>query len=112
MIKVLGHTRYIAELQHLERAPWARFVSAADFLVLQQLLIELFPDAASRPKIVGPDPHGWHDAPDPEGDPKLEFLRNFTAECQALGVELFAVTHHEYSAKHFSWSCPLSDPQT
>ena len=75
---------------------------AADFLVLQQLLIELFPDAASRPKIVGPDPHGWHDAPDPEGDPKLEFLRNFTAECQALGVELFAVTHHEYTAKHFS----------
>ena len=70
--------------------------------MLQQLLIELFPDAASRPKIVGPDPHGWHDAPDPEGDPKLEFLRNFTAECQALGVELFAVTHHEYTAKHFS----------
>ena len=34
VIKVLGHTRYIAELQHLERAPWARFVSAADFLVL------------------------------------------------------------------------------
>jgi len=74
--------------------------------VLQQLLIELFPDAASRPKIVGPDPHGWHDAPDPEGDSKLEFLRNFTAECRALGVELFAITHHEYPP-NICLSCDL-----
>ena len=34
VIKVLGHTRYIQELQRVERAPWLRFVQAADFLVL------------------------------------------------------------------------------
>ena len=34
IVKVLGHTRYIGELQHVERAPWLRFVREADFLVL------------------------------------------------------------------------------
>lgn len=34
VVKVLGHTRYIQELQHVERAPWLRFVTSADFLVL------------------------------------------------------------------------------
>jgi hypothetical protein len=68
---------------------------AADFLVLQRLLTELFPSAESRPKIVGPDPHGWHGAPKP-GDEKLTFLNEFASECRRLGVELFALTHHEY----------------
>ena len=65
--------------------------------MLQQLLVDLFPNAASRPKIIGPDTHGWHGPPpDPESDSKLQFLRNFTALCKSLGVDLFAVTHHEY----------------
>ena len=34
IVKVLGHTRYISELQHVERAPWLRFVRAADVVVL------------------------------------------------------------------------------
>lgn len=34
VIKVLGHMRYIGELQRLERAPWAHLVRQADVLVL------------------------------------------------------------------------------
>lgn len=34
IVKVLGHTRYIQELQRVERAPWLRFAQAADFFVL------------------------------------------------------------------------------
>lgn len=34
VVKVLGHNRYIQELQHTETAPWARFAREADILII------------------------------------------------------------------------------
>ena len=69
--------------------------AAADFAILYQLLTELFPDASSRPKIIGPDPNGWHSTPTAD-DKRLAFMNEFASELQRLKVPLFAMTHHEY----------------
>merc|ERR1712100_369375 len=66
---------------------------AADFAVLRDLLLEQYPDASTRPKILGPDVHGFHTGAD---EKRLNFLHEFVEECQELDVPLHAVTHHEY----------------
>ena len=72
---------------------------AQDLLVLQALLVDLFPDAAARPKIVGPDII-LRVFKDPNttvaNNHALGYLAEFVANCSALGVDLHAVTHHEY----------------
>ena len=65
--------------------------------MLHQLLIELFPVASSRPKIIGPDIHGFHSGSFGLSDnEKLNFLVQFAQNCSKLGVPLHALTHHEY----------------
>jgi heparanase 1 len=72
---------------------------AQNLLVLQALLVDLFPDAASRPKVVGPDII-LRAFKDPNttvsNNAALRYLAEFAANCSALGVDLYAVTHHEY----------------
>ena len=66
--------------------------------MLSNLLIELWPEPATRPKIIGPDVHGFHSDPlaSPAEEPKLRFLKEFAPNCSQLGVPLHAATHHEY----------------
>ena len=65
--------------------------------MLHQLLVELFPTVSSRPKIIGPDIHGFHSANFGSSDyGKLDFMVEFVENCSRLGVPLHAVTHHEY----------------
>lgn len=64
-----------------------------DFGILQALLEKLYPDAATRPKLIGPDTHGFHDFPLDEA--KLNFLIDFVAGCRANNITLHAATHHE-----------------
>jgi hypothetical protein len=118
--------------------------SAADFLVLQQLLEEIFPDMATRPMLVGPDVSGFK--PGHYSQEHSQYLLDFATEChvrakaasasrvvapssrllapararatkgagliltpvlprQRLGVEMGALTHHEYIEVSF----PLHD---
>ena len=66
-----------------------------------------FPQATSSAQCMGlsestwlsvyrADPHGFHDTPQ-AGDKTIEFLEEFASECKKLGVELFGLTHHEYT---------------
>ena len=65
--------------------------------MLHQLLCELFPTEASRPKIIGPDIHGFHNGVFGASDyKKLDFMVQFANNCSRLGVPLHAITHHEY----------------
>ena len=70
---------------------------AEAFDTLRQLLVELFPDASSRPKIIGCDQHGFHHPPsqNPDDEGKLVFMSDFAANCSEIGVPLHAMTHHE-----------------
>ena len=54
--------------------------------------MELFPDPANRPKIVGPDPHGFHRPPKADTDKTVNFLQEFLSECSSLGVDLFGLS--------------------
>lgn len=54
-------------------------------------------EPAARPKLIGPDPHGFHSAPMDAADAKkLEYLRDFALYAKALHIPMFALTHHEY----------------
>jgi hypothetical protein len=72
--------------------------AAANFKILSNLLEELWPAASTRPKMIGPDVHGFHSDPLAGGkvDAKLPYLRDFALNCSRLGVPLHAATHHEY----------------
>eukprot|EP00041_Stephanoeca_diplocostata_P007397 m.105224 g.105224 ORF g.105224 m.105224 type:complete len:597 (-) comp16856_c0_seq3:464-2254(-) len=70
---------------------------ALDFAVLSKLLGELYPDANTRPKIIGPDIHGFHQGDDiVTAKKKLVYLNGFAKNCSNLNVTLHALTHHEY----------------
>jgi hypothetical protein len=69
------------------------------FVVLSALLDSLFAGkpASLRPRLVGPDTHGFHNASDqPSNAPILRFLADFAGNLSAAGVALDALTHHEY----------------
>lgn len=72
-------------------------------------LLFAFAMPSKRPVLVHPrfhlnrcgsvcraDPHGFHDTPK-AGDKTITFLEEFASECRKLGVELFGLTHHEYT---------------
>eukprot|EP01052_Picozoa_sp_SAG31_P001767 SAG31_NODE_59_length_29571_cov_20.443506_27_plen_194_part_00 len=82
-------TCLVSEQQHRFNASEA----AADFLVLQQLLIDLFPNVTKRPRLIGPDISGFKDHFAAE---HAEYMLTFANECNRLGIELWALTHHEY----------------
>jgi hypothetical protein len=60
--------------------------------VLHNLTVALWPNAARRPKLFGPDPHSLHDA---TGE-QLDWIARWLTHCRALGVPIHGVTHHEY----------------
>ena len=95
-----NHSFWGFELGNEQNWRYSPAASAADFAILRDLLTELFPDAATRPKIVGPDCHGLHNDPNGPGDGRdkaaIRYLAEFISNCTALGVPLHAVTHHEY----------------
>eukprot|EP01047_Picozoa_sp_COSAG01_P066996 COSAG01_NODE_9366_length_2468_cov_1.918109_2_plen_104_part_00 len=77
--------------------------AALDFQILSLLLEELFPEAATRPKLIGPDP--LHTPvifesilkTDPE---PLVYAADFARNCSELGVQLTGISHHEYDNHH------------
>ena len=93
-----NHTVYGFELGNEQNTVFSPAAAAASFRVLSQLLIELYPDAATRPRIIGPDVHGFHADPRTSraDGAKLEYLAAFARNCSAAGVPLHALTHHEY----------------
>ena len=92
------HEVYGYELGNEQNTHYTPDRAAQNFLILSNLLTEMYPDATTRPKIVGPDVHGFHGDPLTSGPekPKLEYLNQFGPSCKAHGVPLHAMTHHEY----------------
>eukprot|EP00730_Choanoeca_flexa_P019632 TRINITY_DN9598_c0_g1_i2.p1 TRINITY_DN9598_c0_g1~~TRINITY_DN9598_c0_g1_i2.p1 ORF type:complete len:595 (+),score=113.64 TRINITY_DN9598_c0_g1_i2:94-1785(+) len=89
-----NYTFYGFELGNEQNNALSAEQEASDFAVLQALLVELWHDKNTRPKIFGPDPHSMRTGRDP---PKtVPFLRDFASNCSAKGVDLYALTHHEY----------------
>jgi hypothetical protein len=72
--------------------------SAQDFLTLQQLIADKFPHNDTRPKVVGPDimMQSWRDPTSSKAQGYITYMQQFVANCSKLGVDLHAVTHHEY----------------
>ena len=64
---------------------------------LSKLIDELYPDENNRPKLIGPDVHGFHDPiEESDGKEKLTYMVDFADNCSELGLKLHALTHHEY----------------
>eukprot|EP00037_Helgoeca_nana_P025144 m.271247 g.271247 ORF g.271247 m.271247 type:complete len:616 (-) comp26872_c0_seq1:41-1888(-) len=93
-----NHTIFGFELGNEQNTNYEPHVAAANFKILSDLLVELYPDSTQRPKIIGPDVHGFHGDPltSPAEIPKLRYLKEFAPNCSDLGVPLHAATHHEY----------------
>ena len=53
-----NHTVFGFELGNEQNTNYSPTLMAANFKVLSDLLVKLYPAAASRPKIIGPDVHG------------------------------------------------------
>jgi len=69
---------------------------AHNFAVLHNLTIELWPNPSHRPKLFGPDPHSFHGQLDSSTQKGLAWVQAFLRGCQARGVPIEGVTHHEY----------------
>ena len=71
---------------------------AHDFAILSGVLDDLWgSNSSDRPRILGPDTHGFHDnITAKDGGAKLQFLVDFARNASALNVSLHALTHHEY----------------
>jgi heparanase 1 len=67
---------------------------AEDLAIFSKLLMEEFPDAATRPRMMGPDPHGFHVKSTDEAIYK--WLAEFLAAAADLALPLYGITHHEY----------------
>ena len=66
------------------------------FAVLRDLLRELWPDPGSRPVIIGPDVHGFHNGIGVPTNVRTTYMIEFARIAEELGVPMFALTHHEY----------------
>jgi heparanase 1 len=93
-----GYTFYGFELGNEQNGNYSPNLAAGAFQTLAKLLAELWPSAETRPKIIGPDIHGFHQ--DPATDKKsaglLQYLGEFGETAAKLGVPMHALTHHEY----------------
>lgn len=71
---------------------------AQDFRVLHEMLLEVYQSVGPpRPKLIGPDIHGFHNGNFASKDnDSVQYMVDFAKNCSALGVPLFALTHHEY----------------
>jgi len=88
-----GYKFYAFQLGNEENEKYTGAQVAADFAILQTLLIKHWPDASTRPHIIGPSPHSFKQT---GPDSKLEWIADFEDGCKKLGVDLFAMSHHEY----------------
>jgi hypothetical protein len=90
--------RWLRRLGNEQNTNYTPRQAAAYFKVLSDLLVKLWPDPTARPKIIGPDVHGFHADPRTSRAeiPKLRYLEEFAPNCSELGVPLHAATHHEY----------------
>lgn len=72
--------------------------TAANFRILSELVASLWPNESTRPKLIGPDVHGFHGNPNnSKADrQKLQYLTDFVRNCSHMHVDLHAATHHEY----------------
>lgn len=94
-----NYTIFGVELGNEQNTHYTPLEAVQNFAVLQTLLTELYPDAATRPKLIGPDVHGFHHDPFADrGDDgvKLKYLHDFAATAVAQNLPLHAATHHEY----------------
>lgn len=89
----LDHMLFGLELGNEQNTQYTAEQMSANFAVLHNLTTRLWPDAATRPKLLGPDPHSLHE---PSGA-QLAWLAAFVQHCEALGVPLHGATHHEYT---------------
>jgi hypothetical protein len=80
------------ELGNEQNDKYSGAQQAASFKVLHDLTVELWPDAATRPVLFGPDPHSYH-----HGSDSAKWITDWLDACKKLGVPIHAATHHEYS---------------
>jgi heparanase 1 len=88
----LDHLIFGFELGNEQNSRYSGAQIAQSFAVLHNLTIELWPDAAKRPVLFGPDPHSFHAA---SGD-QFNWIAEWLATCAELDVPVWGVTHHEY----------------
>lgn len=88
----LDHLLAGLELGNEQNTKYTPAQMATNFAVLHNLTVELWPDAARRPPLYGPDPHGLHAT----GGASLDWLVAWLAACRAAAVPIAGVTHHEY----------------
>ena len=97
IIGIIGHIaphcatfRHIApsglELGNEQNGKYTGAMTAADFAILHNLTLELWPDAAARPGLYGPDPHSLHDA----SGAQLGWIADFLDGCKKLGVPMYS----------------------
>ena len=68
---------------------------ARNLQVLQQLTEELWPDAATRPLLLGPDA-AHQQSPGGKPEPRDAYVRDFFAACATLKVPIAGATLHKY----------------
>jgi hypothetical protein len=90
--KGYDHLLYGLELGNEQNIKYSATQMAHNFATLYNLTLELWPDGRLRPVLFGPDPHGFHRA----GGEQLEWMAEWLRHCEALGVPVEGVTHHEY----------------
>ena len=93
MHRIASHRPQGLELGNEQNDKYTGAMTAADFAILYNLTLELWPDAAARPGLYGPDPHSLHDA----SGSQLNWIAEFLDGCAKLGVPMRGVTHHEYT---------------
>lgn len=62
---------------------------------LYGVLQDVFPDQEERPRVIGPDPHGFHLPGEVAGEKGLHFI-HVMGNLSELRTPLYAATHHEY----------------
>ena len=79
---------YAFELGNEQNTHYTPAEQADNFKILAALLAELYTNVATRPKIIGPDVHGFHGDPltSAAEKPKLAYLGQFGPACKAAGV--------------------------
>lgn len=87
-----GHLLYGFELGNEQNKEYSAAETATNFGILHNLTLELWPEEASRPSLLGPDRHSFHKGSDVDS-----YIKDFVAECDVAGVPLFGATHHEYT---------------
>ena len=92
----LDHLIYGLELGNEQNTQYTGDEMAQNTAVLHNLTIELWPNAARRPTLFGPDPHSLHDRTGAASRKELAWIAAWLEGCARRGVPVHGVTHHEY----------------